>query len=116
MNRKIAWIVAPLASLSLLTACGSTTDSVTQANIPSISAPSGKTLTPSLLLALLPAAVQQSGLTRQQFCASIQYLSDSVLTQGFMAGYNQAASASPDISIDPNIVAPTIRTWCSDAA
>jgi hypothetical protein len=106
MKLRFAALALMVGSLA---ACGSSNTSTP--TVPSFGPPAGQsTLTASMLTALLPAAVQNAGETQEQFCASILYVNDQFLTESFMAGFNGVGG---NAKVDPSIIAPTIRAWCT---
>ena len=111
--RNSAGFLAGSVLVLSLAACGnSTPDTVVQ--VPSIAVPNGLTSaqTTSLILALLPTALAQQGISRQTFCAGVRLESDALIDQQFMVGFNQAGAG---VSIDSTAVAPAVRSWCADA-
>ena len=110
MNTFTLKVALAIGAVGLLAGCGSTTKTAEPA-VPSIqTAPGQPAMTESLLETLLPVALQEEGITKQAFCASIVGVPDATLTQDFMSGFSATAGSA---TIDPSIVAPAIHQMCS---
>lgn len=110
---KLRFVAAIAVLGTLLAGCGSTASSP---SVPSIGIPANPTttqMTPTqvenLLLALLPTALQNQGVTKQTFCLAFQ-VEPQQAEQAFVGGFNGSTST---LQITTDEAAAVFTQFCA---